>query len=128
MAGKTAVLTVHVVTDASKASAGLESAEKSVGKMQGGMAKAGLAAAAAGAAVLAFGVSAAKAAAEDAQGQRFSRRRSRTRPAPGPKIFRVLRIGSRKRPRRPASPTINSGRLWRHLLERLATSRKVRTR
>ena len=66
---KDALLTIKILTDATKASKGLNDAEKSVGKFHGGMQKAGVVAAAAGGAVLAFGVSAAQAAAEDARGQ-----------------------------------------------------------
>ena len=64
-----ALLILKVVTDAKEAAQGLDQTSDSVGKFQSGMAKAGAAAAVAGGAVLAFGVSAAKAAAEDAQGQ-----------------------------------------------------------
>ena len=69
MPGKSAILSIKILSDATKASKGLDDAEKSVGKFHGGMAKVGAVAAVAGGAVLAFGVSAAQAAAEDARGQ-----------------------------------------------------------
>lgn len=69
MANAAATLVLKVVTDAKDAAAGLDDTSKSVSKFSGGMKVAGAAAAVAGAAVVAFGVSAARAAAEDAQGQ-----------------------------------------------------------
>ena len=68
MAGN-ALLVLKVITDAKDAAKGLDDTSDSVGKFQSGMAKAGAAAAVAGGAVLAFGLDAAKAAAEDAKGQ-----------------------------------------------------------
>ena len=68
MAGN-ALLVLKVITDAKDAAKGLDETSDSVGKFQSGMAKAGAAAAVAGGAVLAFGLDAAKAAAEDAKGQ-----------------------------------------------------------
>ena len=62
-------LILKIVTDAKDAAKGLDDTSKSVGKFHSGMQKAGAVAAVAGAAVLAFGVSAAQAAAEDAKGQ-----------------------------------------------------------
>ena len=68
MAGN-ATLVLKVITDAKDAAKGLDETGDSVGRFQSGMAKAGAAAAVAGGAVLAFGLDAAKAAAEDAKGQ-----------------------------------------------------------
>lgn len=64
-----ALLVLKIITDAKDAAKGLDDAAESTSKWNSNMVKAGAAAGVAAGAVVAFGVSAAKAAADDARGQ-----------------------------------------------------------
>jgi phage-related protein len=69
MAGRSAILSIKILTDARDAQKGMGAAEKSVGKFQSGIKSAALPAAAALAGIGAAAISAGRAAAEDAQSQ-----------------------------------------------------------
>lgn len=64
MAGKTAVLNIRIVSDASKAGAGFADAEKKAGRFSGGMEKAGKVAAGAGLAIAGLAIASFKAASD----------------------------------------------------------------